>query len=53
MRAYEDGAHGIECDVFLLPKCGTLVVFHGVGSDQDAGRLTGYCCPESTCYGSH
>ena len=50
MRAYEDGAHGIECDVFLLPKCGTLVVFHGVGSDQDAGRLTGYCCPESTCY---
>ena len=36
------GADGIELDVFLL-KCGTLVVFHGSGSDENPGLLKGYC----------
>jgi len=31
-----------ELDVFLL-KCGTLVVFHGEGSDENPGSLLGYC----------
>jgi len=31
-----------ELDVFLL-KCGTLVVFHGQGSDECPGGLQGYC----------
>jgi len=31
-----------ELDVFLL-KCGTLVVFHGQGTDEGPGGLEGYC----------
>ena len=48
-RSHEDGAHGVEFDVFKL-KCGTLVVFHGVGTDQDPGLLEGYCFPPSSDY---
>jgi glycerophosphoryl diester phosphodiesterase len=36
------GADGVELDVFLL-KCGTLVAFHGSGTDANAGLLEGYC----------
>lgn len=36
------GAHGVELDVFLL-KCGTLVVFHGTGTDENPGLLKSYC----------
>jgi glycerophosphoryl diester phosphodiesterase len=32
----------VECDVFLL-KCGTLIVFHGGGSDENPGDLEEYC----------
>jgi len=32
----------VELDVFLL-KCGTLIVFHGYGSDENPGWLKGYC----------
>lgn len=34
--------HEVEIDVFLL-KCGTLVVFHGGGNDQNPGCLKDYC----------
>jgi len=37
------GSDGIELDVFLL-KCGTLVVFHGSGTDENPGCLRDYCC---------
>jgi glycerophosphoryl diester phosphodiesterase len=36
------GADAIELDVFLL-KCGTVVVFHGSGSDENPGLLNRYC----------
>ena len=36
------GCDGVELDVFLL-KCNTLVVFHGVGSDEHPGDLWDYC----------
>ena len=36
------GCDGIELDVFLL-KCGTLVVFHGGGTDENPGDLLDYC----------
>jgi len=42
IHAAQAGADGIELDVFLL-KCGTLVVFHGTGSDQSPGLLKSYC----------
>lgn len=32
----------IEIDVFLL-KCGTLIVFHGGGTDENPGSLDEYC----------
>ncbi len=32
----------VEIDVFLL-KCGTLIVFHGGGTDQNPGCLKDYC----------
>eukprot|EP00594_Rhizosolenia_setigera_P010625 CAMPEP_0178954200 /NCGR_PEP_ID=MMETSP0789-20121207/8854_1 /TAXON_ID=3005 /ORGANISM="Rhizosolenia setigera, Strain CCMP 1694" /LENGTH=341 /DNA_ID=CAMNT_0020635567 /DNA_START=495 /DNA_END=1520 /DNA_ORIENTATION=+ len=43
LQAYEDGADGVELDVFYLPKCKNLIVFHGNGSDSNPGRLEGYC----------
>ena len=33
----------VELDVFQLPRDGTLVVFHGSGSDQTPGLLSDYC----------
>eukprot|EP00815_Leptocylindrus_aporus_P009580 CAMPEP_0116075910 /NCGR_PEP_ID=MMETSP0322-20121206/16926_1 /TAXON_ID=163516 /ORGANISM="Leptocylindrus danicus var. apora, Strain B651" /LENGTH=357 /DNA_ID=CAMNT_0003566079 /DNA_START=75 /DNA_END=1146 /DNA_ORIENTATION=+ len=42
-KAAELGADAVELDVFLLPKCGTLIVFHGYGSDENPGWLKGYC----------
>jgi glycerophosphoryl diester phosphodiesterase len=36
------GCDGVELDVFRL-KCGTLVVFHGDGTDEDPGYLRSYC----------
>ena len=42
IHAAQAGADGIELDVFLL-KCGTLVVFHGTGTDQEPGLLESYC----------
>ena len=38
----EMGAEAVELDVFLL-KCGTLVVFHGGGTDENPGHLLDYC----------
>jgi len=42
LHAAQAGADGVELDVFLL-KCGTLVVFHGSGSDDTPGLLNSYC----------
>jgi len=39
-RALDHGVHGIELDVFRV-KCGSLVVFHGEGTDDAAGGLEG------------
>jgi glycerophosphoryl diester phosphodiesterase len=36
------GADAVELDVFVL-KCGTLIVFHGGGSDENPGTLDDYC----------
>jgi glycerophosphoryl diester phosphodiesterase len=36
------GCDAVELDVFLL-KCGTLVVFHGGGTDENPGDLWDYC----------
>jgi glycerophosphoryl diester phosphodiesterase len=36
------GADAVELDVFQL-KCGTLVVFHGSGTDANPGLLDDYC----------
>jgi len=33
----------VELDVFRLPKDGTLVVFHGSGTDENPGLLDEYC----------
>ena len=44
-KACDLGATAIELDVFRLPKCGTLVVFHGVGSDASPGWLRGHIVP--------
>jgi len=41
-KAAECGADAVELDCFLL-KCGTLVVFHGFGTDEDPGWFQGYC----------
>jgi glycerophosphoryl diester phosphodiesterase len=35
------GCGGVELDVFAL-KCGTLIVFHGSGTDQNPGLLDDY-----------
>jgi glycerophosphoryl diester phosphodiesterase len=42
IHAARAGADGVELDVFLL-KCGTLVVFHGSGGDENPGLLKSYC----------
>lgn len=42
VHAAQAGADGVELDVFLL-KCGTLVVFHGSGDDNNPGLLNSYC----------
>lgn len=42
VHAAQAGAAGVELDVFLL-KCGTLVVFHGSGGDENPGLLHSYC----------
>jgi glycerophosphoryl diester phosphodiesterase len=44
--AYDIKCDAVELDVFLLPKCGTLVVFHGSGDDVTPGELTGYILGE-------
>mmetsp|Transcript_31915 Transcript_31915/g.67646 ORF Transcript_31915/g.67646 Transcript_31915/m.67646 type:complete len:428 (-) Transcript_31915:36-1319(-) len=45
--AAKAGADGVELDVFLL-KCGTLVVFHGSGGDEEPGLLHQYCKVEGS-----
>jgi glycerophosphoryl diester phosphodiesterase len=45
--AHELGCDEVEIDVFLL-KCGTLVVFHGSGTDQNPGLLDEYSSYSST-----
>lgn len=47
LHAAEAGADSVELDVFLL-KCGTLVVFHGTGSDEKPGLLDMYCGVEGS-----
>lgn len=42
LASYENGCDAIELDVFLL-NCGTLVVFHGGGTDENPGLLQDYC----------
>mmetsp|Transcript_17006 Transcript_17006/g.30842 ORF Transcript_17006/g.30842 Transcript_17006/m.30842 type:complete len:408 (-) Transcript_17006:40-1263(-) len=42
IHAAQAGADGVELDVFLL-KCGSLVVFHGSGGDENPGLLHSYC----------
>jgi glycerophosphoryl diester phosphodiesterase len=42
VKSAEMGADAVELDVFLL-KCGTLVVFHGGGTDENPGHLLDYC----------
>jgi glycerophosphoryl diester phosphodiesterase len=37
------GIAAVELDVFLLPKDGSLIVFHGGGTDENPGDLTDYC----------
>lgn len=41
-KCIEMGCDGIELDVFLL-KDGSLVVFHGTGTDKNPGLLESYC----------
>lgn len=41
-KTFEMGADAVELDVFLL-KCGTLIVFHGGGTDENPGHLLDYC----------
>ncbi len=41
------GCDAVELDVFLL-KCGTLVVFHGDGTDEFPGLLQNYCSVEGS-----
>jgi glycerophosphoryl diester phosphodiesterase len=47
LDAAKAGADAVEMDVFLL-KCGTLVVFHGTGSDEKPGLLDLYCGVEGS-----
>jgi len=47
LHAAQAGADGVELDVFLL-KCGTLVVFHGSGGDENPGLLHHYCGVEGS-----
>ena len=47
LHAAEAGADSVELDVFLL-KCGTLVVFHGTGTDERPGLLDRYCGVEGS-----
>eukprot|EP00339_Tiarina_fusa_P014252 CAMPEP_0117008156 /NCGR_PEP_ID=MMETSP0472-20121206/7772_1 /TAXON_ID=693140 ORGANISM="Tiarina fusus, Strain LIS" /NCGR_SAMPLE_ID=MMETSP0472 /ASSEMBLY_ACC=CAM_ASM_000603 /LENGTH=408 /DNA_ID=CAMNT_0004710115 /DNA_START=47 /DNA_END=1273 /DNA_ORIENTATION=- len=42
MKSADMGADAVELDVFLL-KCGTLIVFHGGGADENPGHLLDYC----------
>lgn len=42
IRLAAEHCQEVEIDVFLL-KCGTLIVFHGGGSDQNPGCLKDYC----------
>jgi len=42
LSSYALGADAIELDVFLL-KDGWLIVFHGGGTDDNAGDLSDYC----------
>lgn len=46
-RCAEMGTDAVELDVFLL-KCGTLVVFHGGGTDECPGELLDYCGVEGS-----
>ena len=48
IHAAQAGADGVELDVFLLPKCQTLVVFHGSGGDENPGLLHLYCGVEGS-----
>lgn len=35
--------NAVELDVFVLPRDGSVVVFHGGGTDENPGDLTDYC----------
>jgi glycerophosphoryl diester phosphodiesterase len=47
IRLAAEHCQEVEIDVFLL-KCGTLIVFHGGGSDQNPGCLKEYCNREGS-----
>jgi len=47
IRLAAQHCHEVEIDVFLL-KCGTLIVFHGGGNDQNPGSLDEYCNTEGS-----
>jgi hypothetical protein len=37
------GCAGVELDAFCLPRDGSVVVFHGGGTDENPGDLSDYC----------
>ncbi len=47
IRLAAEHCHEVEIDVFLL-KCGTLIVFHGGGTDENPGDLGEYCNMEAS-----
>jgi len=42
LASHDAHCDAVELDVFLL-KCGTVVVFHGGGNDENPGDLKDYC----------
>lgn len=47
-KCVDSGCDGVEMDVFRLEKDGTLIVFHGGGSDENPGDLEDYCNQEGS-----
>ena len=47
LRCAELGCEAVELDVFVL-KCGTVIVFHGGGTDENPGDLSDYCVGQHT-----
>lgn len=47
-RCLEMGCDAIELDVFCLKGDGTLICFHGGGTDENPGDLSDYCLQKQT-----